>query len=340
MVLATKPTYDMKKLILLLFIPFVSFGQSFEKKNALLLCSDFTLERSFSSNREAKKALKEILNSAEISQSFFMQECKQMKGAAARYYKGTRYIHYDPLWMNEYQENKWLNTFILAHEVGHHYLLHTDDQISINDYNKLSYEDKLLFLEKLRKDESKADEFAAIVVAKLGASLSEIENSGIKDIFYEGDETHQPHPNKESRINAIRVGFSKKDIELINNSENEEFYISSVKKYFNNDLDGSFDDFKKFKSKNLTEKEILDEYQSMVKNFNTTKYVGRCNAITKAKNQCKRSAKPGLSFCWQHNDGENKDILIGRCKGITKTKKQCKRRASENKEFCWQHLIN
>ena len=335
----------MKKLLVLLLIPLFSlssFGQDSENNfDALSLCFEYrSMVSSFSSNIKAEQALQDILNSAEISQSFFMQECKYMNGAAATNSKNTRYIHYDPLWMKDYEKNKWLNTFILAHEVGHHYLLHIDDNSATN-FNELSSEDKLLFLEKQRKDESKADEFAALVLARLGASLSEIENSGIKDIFYEGDETFKSHPNKESRINAIRVGFSKKDIELINNSENEEFYISSVKKHFNNDVDGSFDDFKKFKSEeNLTEKEILDEYQSMVKNFNTTKYVGRCNAITKAKNQCKRSAKPGLSFCWQHNDSENKDILIGRCKGITKTKKQCKRRASENKEFCWQHLIN
>lgn len=328
----------MKKIILiLLFIPFVSFSQ-IEGNNfdALALCfSQRSFSNSFSSNIEANKALTNILNSVNISQSFFMQECKYMKGASAQIFKNTRYIHYDPEWMSNYEKNKWLNIFILAHEVGHHYLLHTDSK-QLN-FNELSYEEQLVFLKKSRDDEGKADEFAAIVLARLGASLYDIENSGIKEIFYEGNETFQKHPNRETRTDAIRVGFSKRDIELLNTSENEKFYISSVKKYFNNDIDGSFEDFKKFKSGQISEKEISDEFNSMIRDFNKPEYKGRCNATTKAKSQCKRTAQINTSFCWQHNDNNLSDALIGRCEGITKSGNQCKRKASDGKIVCWQH---
>jgi len=335
----------MKNLLftLALLISFVSFSQK-EGNNfdAISLCFEqrnFS-QKSFSSNIEAKKALTEILNSVNISEDYFLQECKTSNNATASKYKGIPYIHYDPEWLKTYKQNKWLNIFILAHEVGHHYFLHPTNIEDLSNPPTLEFQSEqevLRYFKESRDDEAKADEFAAIVSARLGASLNDIENSGIKDMFYEGSETFEPHPNKQNRINAIRVGYSKRNIELINTSESDKFYISSVKKYFNNDIDGSFEDFKKFKSDKLTEKEISKEFNSMVIDFYKPEFKGRCNATTKAKSQCKRTAQINTSFCWQHNDNNLSDALIGRCEGITKSGNQCKRKASDGKIVCWQH---
>lgn len=47
---------------------------------------------------------------------------------------------------------------------------------------------------------------------------------------------------------------------------------------------------------------LTKEKSSFVRNSNSKSTVtsGRCQAITKKGTQCKRSAKPGSKYCWQH----------------------------------------
>jgi hypothetical protein len=59
----------------------------------------------------------------------------------------------------------------------------------------------------------------------------------------------------------------------------------------------------------------------------------RCKATTKKGTQCKRNAKAGSEFCWQHQ----KIPDAKRCKANTKAGKRCSRKAQIGSEYCWQH---
>ena len=99
--------------------------------------------------------------------------------------------------------NDWSNLFILAHEVGHHINGHSID-ILLYGADVVDTPS----LEKKRKQELEADEFAGFVLAKLGASLSELKEV-VNLIANDKDDTFSTHPNKDKRIASIEVGFNR-----------------------------------------------------------------------------------------------------------------------------------
>ena len=82
----------MKKLIvLLLFIPLVSFGQK-NIKNAIQICTSFS---NFDSLDEANETLELILDAAGLSKNFSLFPCDGIPNAAAFTFNGDRYIFYN-----------------------------------------------------------------------------------------------------------------------------------------------------------------------------------------------------------------------------------------------------
>jgi tetratricopeptide (TPR) repeat protein len=190
----------MKKLLLvLLFIPLVSFGQT---KESIELC--FALQSSsFSSNLEAENALSRILNTIGAKKNFVVSSCSDIDNAVAVSYKGVRYILYDRDFLNRLNNssNDWFGLTVLAHEVGHHINGHSIDiLLALGDV----VESKSL--EKRRKQELEADEFAGFVLAKLGAPLNQIKNN-IASISSEADDLYSTHPSRQKRLNAIQTGY-------------------------------------------------------------------------------------------------------------------------------------
>ena len=190
----------MKKiLILLLFIPLVSFGQN---REALKLCISYKNSvNSFVSESEAGDALHKIISVIGASTNFILQSCNDINNALAVTYMGNRYILYDKNFMQDlnYKSNNWSSMFVLAHEIGHHINGHTRE-LTISKY----LDSQSLFKE--RAEELEADEFAGFVLANLGASYEQA-IQGISLIASEIDSG--THPNKTKRINAIKAGFNK-----------------------------------------------------------------------------------------------------------------------------------
>ena len=150
----------MKKLILLLlFIPLVSFGQI---KEGVEICFEYKRAVSaFTSDKEANEALDKILSVIGASKNFTLTPCDNIFNALAVTYKGERHILYDGEFMKKISEltNDWSSTFILAHEVGHHINGHTRDFLLATVLDDQSLADR-------RKEELEADEFASFIVSK------------------------------------------------------------------------------------------------------------------------------------------------------------------------------
>ena len=86
----------MKKLLLvLLFVPLISFGQT---KEELQLCLAMQ-SSNFMSDSEAENALDKILNTIGASANFVLTPCSEINNAVATSYKGIRYILYDKEFM-------------------------------------------------------------------------------------------------------------------------------------------------------------------------------------------------------------------------------------------------
>ena len=222
----------MKKLILLLlFIPLVSFGQT---KDELELCIAMQ-SSNFMSDSEAENALNKILNTIGASKNFVLTPCSNINNAAATSYKGIRYILYDTEFMQSINSktNNWSSLAILAHEIGHHINGHALD-ITMYLGGVVEAES----LANQRKQELEADEFAGFVLARLGADL----NSALAftEIFIEKDDTYDTHPTKSKRVNAVRKGFNKAggDSTLSNTNNTPTEYTQknsnmSVEEYYN-----------------------------------------------------------------------------------------------------------
>ena len=331
----------MKKLILLLFIPLVSFGQQNygSQSKALNLCMRMqSMQSSFMQDKEAEDALKKIISVVGISNRFVLRSCSEIDNAAAITYKGIRYIIYDKEFLKKINDDaNASNIFILAHEIGHHVNGHTVDAHLIDIGGGV--EPELNTISNRKQQELEADEFAAFVLAKLGYSFEDISKPIEVAIPDEPDTFFSTHPNREKRLIAVNNGYAKAFSENTsafgqNNfiDKSEEYFYNSVKKYLNNDLNGAYEEYKNFAGNDSSEEEFID----LIKEINNPNYKGRCSAITKAKTQCKRTAKSESAFCWQHND-DNSDLIIGRCTAITKTGSRCKRKANDEKGLCWQH---
>lgn len=214
-----------KLLLLLLFIPLVSFGQT---KTGLELCIQYQKSFSaFSTEKEANEALDKILNVIGASKNFTLVPCDDISNALAVTFKGERFILFDEAFMRKLTQltNNWSSLFILAHEVGHHINGHTRDFLLATVLGDQSLEDR-------RKEELEADEFASFIVSKLGASYSQIEET-IDLIASNESDLYSTHPNYDKRIAAVKKGFdrgySDSDISssnTYNSNENSTEYIN------------------------------------------------------------------------------------------------------------------
>ena len=185
-------------LTLLLFSQF-TFSQTLEE---IELCTALQSNQ-FYSEVEADSALDRILDASGLAKNFTLTQCDNIDNAAAISYKGVRYILYDKEFLQTITDytNDWANLFILAHEVGHHLNGHSVDVSMLNIVESKTLEDK-------RKQELEADEFAAFVLAQLGAPLRSVIEP-IELVTSNKEDTHSTHPNKIKRLNAIRRGYQK-----------------------------------------------------------------------------------------------------------------------------------
>jgi hypothetical protein len=108
---------------------------------------------------------------------------------------------------------------VLAHEVGHHINGHSIDVLLA-----LGKAVEPKSLKKRRKQELEADEFAAFVLAKLGAPLEEIKKN-ISLISTDGDDSYSTHPSRQKRLSAIVSGYKKA---LGNGNSNNIDYKASL----------------------------------------------------------------------------------------------------------------
>ena len=189
----------MKKLLLvLLFVPLISFGQT---KDEIQLCIAFQ-SRSFSSDTEADNALGKILSVTGLKKNFTLTACDGINNALAVSLKGERYIMYDKNLMKNIGGSS-SNLAILAHEIGHHLNNHARD-ITMYIGGVIEPDSK----EVSRRQELEADEFAGFVMAKLGYSLNEA-----KEPFYKlssnNDDSYSTHPSRDKRLKAITEGYER-----------------------------------------------------------------------------------------------------------------------------------
>ena len=136
------------------------------------LCSYFG-SNNMSANENAETLLEDIVSVIGINKNFFVLDCNNVPNARASAYKGKRYIHYNPSFMDDLlnKEKSVYNIAVFAHEIGHHVQGHSMD-IVMQRLQGGTFLDPLT-KEKSRRQEIEADEFSGFVMQRLGYSLEE-----------------------------------------------------------------------------------------------------------------------------------------------------------------------
>ena len=271
-----------KLLLLLLFIPLVSFGQDYgNNADAIKLCTAIQTNN-FGTDAEAERGLDRILSVIGASKRFVLQPCDNINNAVATSYKGIRYILYDRDFMSSLNSgDNWENLFILAHEVGHHINGHSLDLVL---YVTEVVEPESLFNQ--RKQELEADEFAGFILGKLGATLEQT-SSSINLMASNSDDTYSTHPSKSKRLAAINKGHKKGlgiETAIYETSTKlgtaEEYFYSAYDKVNQRDYSGAIADFTK--AIELNPNDVAAYNNRGVSKANLKDYYGAIADYTKA----------------------------------------------------------
>jgi hypothetical protein len=185
----------MKKSLLAFFAFFLSF-QIFAQTNIRigshnrLTNSGWSVPVSnFASVAEGQQIIQNILDAVGQRANFEIRQAN-IENAAAVAYGGTRYVLYNPNFINALDRrtgNQWASISVLAHEVGHHLKGHTVSGQGSQPGTELE-----------------ADEFSGFALRKMGASLADAQAT-MKLIASEN--ASATHPGKANRLAAIENGW-------------------------------------------------------------------------------------------------------------------------------------
>ena len=257
----------------------------------------------FKRNSQVESGLDDILATIGASKRFRLQPCN-VNNASAVTILGIRYILYDIDFMNSISNgSSWGNTFILAHEVGHHINGHTMDaalhSLDIIDPTSLS---------DLRTQELEADEFAGFVLAKLGGPLSAAKET-ITSISNNSSDIASTHPARYKRLKAVETGYNiamaQKTISIDKTKEglSIEYFYSGYEKDDLGDFQGAINDYNiaislnpnfanAFNNRGLS-KLNLEDYNGAISDFNQAIDLNRGN--DKSLNKARALNNKGLA---------------------------------------------
>ena len=230
-------------LLILLFIPLVSFGQ---RTKSIQVCSLTQISINGTESEEAyddvelETILKKIFAVIKpytqwTYNDITLKVCNDINNAAVVKWGGQHFIIIDKEYVGSfnYSEDNYINyAFNLAHELGH--LIIEDNAASWLTKKKIDREIKELsgdFRERKEK-ELEADEFAGFVLSKLGVSMDVIlkfmEDTEVEvkiNRVYNGN-THGSHLDRLNAVNrGYRVNYSFKD----SSPNDNENYVNDLK---------------------------------------------------------------------------------------------------------------
>ena len=119
----------------------------------------------------------------------FVVKSANVPNAAAAVVNGQRVILYNPTFFNQMKAMTgadWASISVIAHEIGHHLQGHTLERSGSRPLIELQ-----------------ADKFSGFILAKMGASLSEV-SAGLSVLNFPATATH---PSSYERINAVKKGW-------------------------------------------------------------------------------------------------------------------------------------
>ena len=150
----------------------------------------------FSSVSEARSIINDIMDVSNIQQNFRVEATTQVDNAAAVIYQNTRYILYNPSFIDQLDNaarDKWASISVIGHEIGHHLLGHTLDGRGSQIPKELE-----------------ADEYSGLVLRRMGASLQQAQ---LAMKLIASPYASATHPGESDRLAAIARGWGSTSVQ-------------------------------------------------------------------------------------------------------------------------------
>jgi hypothetical protein len=159
----------------------------------LIICAVWGSAQSpdFSDPQTAEGMVKQISNVAGLSTHFKLKTSDKVVVSEAYIRHRKHYILYNPIFFNgvsRITNDKWATIALLAHEIGHHVKKHTARKGG-----------------NAHEIELQADEFAGVVLRKMGATLEQAQAVMYYISTIKGSTSH---PGREDRLLAISRGWN------------------------------------------------------------------------------------------------------------------------------------
>ncbi|MDB5191483.1 MAG: hypothetical protein JWQ96_1046 [Segetibacter sp.] len=169
---------------------------------AAILAPKSSMVTGFSSISEARTIISDIMDVSDKQQNFTVQSTTQVNNAAAVVYQNTRYILYNPNFINQLDNaanDRWASISVLAHEIGHHLYGHTLDGRGSQIPKELE-----------------ADEYSGLVLRRMGATLQQ---SQLAMQLISSPYASATHPAQKDRLAAISRGWNNTTTRAIENRD-------------------------------------------------------------------------------------------------------------------------
>ena len=324
----------MKKLILLLlFIPLVSFGQSYLPKSNGELVTHVYYTLSYNEKHEQAEWVHYYLDKNRISGNIartnnFRVDNKVSTGSASLAdYKGSGYDrgHLAPAGDMKRDKISMSQSFLLS---------------NISPQNASFNRGGWKKLESLVRAWAENN---ALYVTTAGVLENNLKTIGFNQVSVPNRFYKLIYNPKDQKMIAFLMPNKKVTLPLAS-------YIVSVDKIedltgidFYSHLDDDLEE-KLESQKSIKEWNFDSKLTSVPKTNNSNSISSQCSGIAKSTgNQCRNKTKNENGYCYAHQQqspdykAPPKTNYVGRCNATTKKGTRCKRNASTGSRFCWQH---
>ena len=321
-----------KKLILLLvFVPIISFGQSYLPKSNGELVSHVYYTLSYNEKHEQAEWVhyyldkNRILGNIERTNNFRVDKKVLTGTASLADYKGSGYDrgHLAPAGDMKSDKRSMSQSFLLS---------------NISPQNASFNRGGWKKLESLVRSWAENN---ALYITTAGVLEDNLKTIGFNEVSVPNRFYKLIYNPKDQKIIAFLIPNEKVlyplasyivSVDKIENLTGIDFYSQ-----LEDDLEEKLESQKSIKGWNFDSK-----LTSVPKTNNSIS--SQCSGITKSTgNQCKNKTKNENGYCYVHQKqspdyiAPPKTNYVGRCNATTKKGTRCKRNASNGSRFCWQH---
>ena len=322
-----------KLLLLLLFIPLVSFGQAYLPKSNGELITHVYYTLSYNEKHEQAEWVhyyldkNRILGNTERTNNFRVDNKVSTGSASLADYKGSGYDrgHLAPAGDMKRDKISMSQSFLLSNISPQNASFNRGDWKKLESLVRAWAENNALYVTTAGILEND--------LTTIGFNRVSVPKRFYKIIYNPKDQQMIAFLMPNEKITRPLISYVV-SVNMIETLTGIDFYSE-----MEDELEDKLESQKSIKEWNFDSK-----LTSVPKTNNSNSISSQCSGIAKSTgNQCRNKTKNENGYCYAHQKqspdytAPPKTNYVGRCNATTKKGTRCKRNASSGTRFCWQH---